>query len=42
MKKESIENWGKNNVTPVMFRTPEQYVYDGNLKSQDPGINERT
>ncbi len=22
------QNWGKNNVPPVMFRTPERYVYD--------------
>ena len=24
----SVHNWGKNNVTLVMFWTPQQYVYD--------------
>ncbi len=29
LSSRSVQNWGKNNVTPVMFRTPEQYIYDG-------------
>ncbi len=23
-----VQNWGKNNVPPAMFRTSERYVYD--------------
>ena len=28
LSSRSVQNWGKNDVTPIMFRTPEQYVFD--------------
>ncbi len=32
LSSRSVQNWGKNSVTPVMFRTPAQYIYDDDGK----------